>query len=109
MLQTKSGVHVGKIYRHFKGGLYLVLSIAKHSETKEEYVVYKPLYDSEVSLWVRPLTEFVQEVEHGEKRVPRFAIEEQTTLQLGDHRSAEETNHRVKPGNLFLRRVVKRR
>lgn len=109
MLQTKSGVHVGKIYRHFKGGLYLVLSIAKHSETKEEYVVYKPLYDSEVSLWVRPLTEFVQEVEHGEKHVPRFAMEEQARVHQGGSKPNAETNHGVNPGSLFLRRVVKRR
>lgn len=40
-------------YRHFKGNEYLVIGIAKHSETCEEMVVYKALY-GEGDMWVRP-------------------------------------------------------
>ena len=40
-------------YRHFKGNEYQVLGVARHSETEEEYVVYRQLY-GEHSLWVRP-------------------------------------------------------
>ena len=40
-------------YRHFKGKEYEVLGVARHSETEEEYVVYRQLY-GEHSLWVRP-------------------------------------------------------
>lgn len=40
-------------YRHFKGGLYEVIGVARHSETLEEVVVYRALY-GEGGLWVRP-------------------------------------------------------
>lgn len=53
----------GKKYRHFKGNNYLVLHIAKHSETGELYVVYKALYDN-CDIYVRPYSMFVSEVDH---------------------------------------------
>lgn len=45
-------IKLGK-YRHFKGNEYEVLCVAKHSETLEEYVVYKALYGAG-GVWVRP-------------------------------------------------------
>ena len=44
---------INRIYRHFKGDYYLVVDVAKHSETKEEYVVYRRLY-GDGGLWIRP-------------------------------------------------------
>ena len=41
-------------YRHYKGGEYEVLGCARHSETLEPLVVYRPLYAPESGLWVRP-------------------------------------------------------
>lgn len=58
-------------YRHYKGKDYLVLGVARHSETEEEMVVYRPLYD-EFGLWVRPRSMFMSEVETPQGKVPRF-------------------------------------
>ena len=43
----------GKYYRHFKGNIYRVLHIAKHSEALEDIVVYQAMY-GERGVWVRP-------------------------------------------------------
>ena len=62
---------IGKKYRHFKGKEYLVLYIAKHSETLEELVVYQALY-GEKGIWVRPLDMFLGQVEVNGMLVNRF-------------------------------------
>ena len=58
-------------YRHFKGGEYEVVGIAKHSETTEEMVVYKALYDND-SLWVRPASMWFEDIERDGKKFKRF-------------------------------------
>lgn len=60
-------------YRHYKGGEYEVLGVARHSETLEPLVVYRPLYN-ESGLWVRPLTMFHEQVEVNGQLQPRFAF-----------------------------------
>ncbi|MEK7084193.1 MAG: DUF1653 domain-containing protein [Patescibacteria group bacterium] len=61
------------VYEHYKGNRYEVIGIAKHSETLEDLVVYKPLYKNTTSdLWVRPLKMFLEEVKVDGKNVPRF-------------------------------------
>lgn len=65
-------IKLGK-YQHFKGGLYRVLGVAKHSETLEELVVYEALYDAPLGkLWVRPKEMFLEEVEVDGNKIPRF-------------------------------------
>ncbi|WP_413520944.1 DUF1653 domain-containing protein [Psychrobacter glacincola] len=72
MTQTYQAIPQG-IYRHYKGSLYQVLHIAKHSETEESLVVYRCLY-GEYGVWVRPLTMFTEVVNIVGKEVPRFEM-----------------------------------
>lgn len=63
-------------YQHYKGKFYEVIGVAKHSETLEEFVVYRALYESKEfgknSLWVRPKKMFFENVILDGKEVPRF-------------------------------------
>jgi hypothetical protein len=59
-------------YKHYKGKEYEVIGIAKHSETLEDLVVYRALYDNR-QLWVRPLKMFLEEVEVNGQKIPRFS------------------------------------
>ena len=56
-------VKINRIYKHFKGDLYLVEDIATHSETREKYVVYRALY-GDTELYIRPYDIFASEVDH---------------------------------------------
>ena len=60
------------LYRHFKGSLYRVEGVARHSETLEEMVVYRALY-GEGGLWVRPAAMWNETVTHEGVLQPRFA------------------------------------
>lgn len=65
------------IYEHFKGKRYEVIGIARHSETLEEMVIYKALYEGDFpkgSLWVRPVTMFQESITVNHKQVPRFRL-----------------------------------
>lgn len=70
-----SSVQFGK-YRHYKGKEYEVIGIAKHSETLEDMVVYKALYESDKfdkdQMWIRPLSMFIEKVIVEGKEIPRF-------------------------------------
>ena len=63
-------------YRHYKGKLYEVIGIAKHSETLEELVIYRALYESKEfgknALWARPKNMFEEIVEVDGKKMKRF-------------------------------------
>lgn len=61
------------LYRHFKGGEYKVMAVARHSETQEQLVVYRPLY-GDSGVWVRPLDMFLEMTELEGKTVPRFTF-----------------------------------
>lgn len=50
------------LYRHYKGGEYEVIGVARHSESLEPMVVYRPLYN-DTGWWVRPFEMFVGTVE----------------------------------------------
>lgn len=59
------------IYKHYKGMLYQVIGVSRHSETLEEMVVYQALYDG-YGLWVRPLDMFMGTLEIDGQEVQRF-------------------------------------
>lgn len=58
-------------YRHYKGNEYEVIGVAKHSETLEEYVVYKALHGDEI-FWIRPKGMFLESVKVDGRIIPRF-------------------------------------
>lgn len=47
-----SEITIGKTYKHYKGNIYKVIALAKHSETLEDMIVYQSLKTNEI--WVRP-------------------------------------------------------
>ena len=63
------------IYKHCKGGQYLILGEFKHTETGEVYVVYKAIYGTFQSS-LRPLTMFCDEVDRPDfsYKGPRFTL-----------------------------------
>ena len=58
-------------YRHFKGNVYRVIHIAKHSETLEEMVVYQAMY-GERGIWVRSKAMFEEIIERDGRTFRRF-------------------------------------
>ena len=66
MMELKPG-----LYRHFKGNLYRLLYVAKHSETLAPMVVYQALY-GEMGIWVRPASMWNEWVDRDDYHGPRF-------------------------------------
>jgi hypothetical protein len=63
------------IYEHFKGGRYEVIGEGLLESTEEPVVIYKALYENErSSLWVRPVSSFLETVEVEGQLIPRFKI-----------------------------------
>lgn len=61
------------VYQHYKGEYYLVLGLAAHSETKEQFIVYVPLYAREgPRMFIRPEKMFFEKIEIDGKKQPRF-------------------------------------
>lgn len=60
-----------KYYRHFKGNIYKVLHVAKHSETQEEYVVYQAMYGNR-DIWIRPKSMFEETITRDGITMKRF-------------------------------------
>ena len=70
----------GSVWQHYKGGSYIVLAVAKHSETQKDMVVYKSTYNSKGFLidpqdqqtWVRPLSMWFDKIPALRKSIVRF-------------------------------------
>ncbi|MFA6296488.1 MAG: DUF1653 domain-containing protein [Patescibacteria group bacterium] len=59
------------LYQHYKGKKYKVISIAKHSETLEDLVIYQAEYGKK-QIWVRPIKNFLEKIIVKNKKIPRF-------------------------------------
>lgn len=62
----------GQLYQHYKGHIYRIIGIARHSETLEEMVVYVS-NENEADLWVRPRVMFEETLPNG---TPRFKLKD---------------------------------
>lgn len=63
------------IYRHYKGGLYRVIGVAKHSETLDDVVIYECMYKDPTSkTWVRPVSVWNEKLSFDGKIVKRFTF-----------------------------------
>ena len=61
----------GDIYEHYKGNLYQIICVGRHSETLEAVVIYRALY-GDFGVWVRPLNMFLEQVDLNGKSIARF-------------------------------------
>ena len=68
-------IRVGSIYRHYKGGRYIIIGIGMHTETSEEMVIYSPINDKN-KIWIRPLKMW-NEIVDEENNIKRFEIDGQ--------------------------------
>ena len=76
------------VYRHFKGGMYIVEDVALDSETNSELVLYRALY-GEGQLWARPIEMFLNEVDH--KKYPE--IEQKYRFELIKEKKGRGNNN----------------
>ena len=74
-------VKINRVYRHYKGGIYRVLAIAKHTENLEDLVVYEALYDNH-QIWCRPISMWNDNVEYNGMIIKRFQLIEDNNGQI---------------------------
>lgn len=66
-------IETNRLYRHFKGKVYLVVGLATHTESGETLVTYFSLEDP-TKIWARPINMFEEHVEKDGYSGPRFVL-----------------------------------
>ena len=69
-----NSVHTRQVYKHYKSNIYVVLHIAKHTETEEDMVVYTKFGNVDGTVWVRPLSMWNDIIKYEGKKQPRFQL-----------------------------------
>lgn len=69
-----NSIHAEQVYKHYKGDIYVVLHIAKHTETEEDMVVYTKFGTVDDIVWVCPINMWNDIVEYNGVKLPRFQL-----------------------------------
>lgn len=88
-LAELEGPKAGETYRHYKGGLYVIVCLSIQENTLETLVTYRS--NTQKTYWTRTLANFTSSVVIDNGVIPRFAIPRFTHVYNYDSSSAKSS------------------